>query len=114
MVIIRRLGQHRQIGGLRQGQFIQAFVEINLRGGGHAIGLLTKEDFIQIKLKNTVFAECFFDAQRQNRFPRLAREGPVRADQHILRDLLGDGGSATHAPTAAILFGGLNQRAHDA
>ena len=114
MVVIRRLGQCSKVSNLRHTQLIQALVEIDLRGGGHAIGLLTKEDFIQIKFKNAILAERLFDTQRQNRLPRLAGEGPVRAHQHVLRHLLGDGGSATHAPPAAILLSGLDHGAQNA
>ncbi len=75
MVIVGRLGQRGEIGRFRDGQLVDALVEIRERRGGDAIGAKAQVDFVQVKLEDLVFAVSALDLERQQRLLDLAAEG---------------------------------------
>jgi len=64
----------RQIRRLRDGQFIDALVEIGERGGRNAIGAKAEIDFVQVKLEDLVLGVSALDFKREQRLLDLARE----------------------------------------
>ena len=74
VIVVRRLRQRRQIGGLLHGQLVDAFVEISERGRGDAIGAEAEIDLVQVKLEDLVLRVSALDLERQQRFLDLARE----------------------------------------
>ena len=92
----RPLRQSGQIGSLRRGQIGQRHVEIGLRSGGNTIGILTKENLVQIQLKDTFLAHGSLNPCGQNDFLHLALNRAAAIEKEILHHLLRDGGGATH------------------
>mmetsp|Transcript_27362 Transcript_27362/g.50217 ORF Transcript_27362/g.50217 Transcript_27362/m.50217 type:complete len:207 (+) Transcript_27362:201-821(+) len=83
-------------------QIAQCFVEIGLTGGSHAIRILTKENLVQIQLKDLFLAQRLFDPGGKDDLLDLALCLPVTGQQKVLHDLLGDGRGPAHiaAPRA--------------
>ncbi len=98
VVIVRRLGERRQHRRLGQGQRVERLGEIGLRRCGDAVGALTEIDLVQIEFENPLLAQALLDAHRQERLTHLARERDLATEQHVLRDLLGDGRGALGPP----------------
>ena len=48
-------GQSGQHGGLRQGQLLNRFVEIDLRGSRETVGALPEIDLVEVQFQNLVF-----------------------------------------------------------
>ena len=91
MVIVRRLRQRREIGGLRNGEFVHRLVEIDERRRSDAIGAKAQVDFVQVKLEDLVLAVSALDLERQQRFLDLARHRKFVGQQEVLGDLLRNG-----------------------
>ena len=68
------LGQRRQIGGLRDREFVHRFVEIDQRRRGDAVSAEAEIDFIEIEFEDAVLGIGALDAHRQQGFLDLARE----------------------------------------
>ena len=97
----RRLGQpgeHRRFG---EGQLVEGLAEIDLRRGGEAVGALAEVDLVDVELEDLVFLEAVLDLEREHRFVELAREGFLRGQEEIPRDLHGDGAGALPAPAGS-------------
>ncbi len=114
VIIVRALGQRREIGGLGDGQFVERLVEVVERGGGDAVGADAEIDLVQIELENLVLGEGLFEADRDQRLAELAVEGHVRGEQEVLGDLLGDGGGADEAAVLDHVDDVVEDGAHDA
>src|SRR5262249_22612101 len=80
------------------------FIEVEERGGSHAIGAHAEIYFIEIELEYSLLGEGALYLHRQQRLLDLAREGELVCEQKILGDLLGDGGGALRPPAAAVLL----------
>ena len=115
MVVVRRLRQGGEIGGLLQVQFVHRLAEILQRGGSEAVGALAgrrraEEDLVQIELEDAVLRERRLHAQRGQGLADLALDRLLVGEEEVLGDLLGDGRGALLAAGAEI-----GQRgAHDA
>ncbi len=104
VVVVRRLGQRGQEGGLRQGDLVQRLVEVGLRRRGHAVGLHAEVDLVQVQLEDAVLGQRLLHPDGEHGLLDLALHGAlVAAQQHVARDLLGDGGGADRAAAAAHL-----------
>jgi hypothetical protein len=105
MIIVRRLGKGRKIGGLRDGQLIDRFVEIGERGSGDAVGIEAEENLVEIKLQNPVLGIGLLDAEGEDRLLDLALIGLIGREQEVLCDLLGNRGCAlTDAPVRMLVI----------
>ena len=114
IVVVRRLGKRRQIGGLGQRQLVDRLVEIFERRGGDAIGAQPEEDLVQIELEDLVLRVGLLDAQRQDRFLDLAVDALLVGEQEVLRHLLGDRRGADRPLPDAIGLDVLDHGAEDA
>ena len=74
MVIRRRFRQGRQISGLARRQLLQSLVEVGLRGGNHAVGVLAEKNLVQIEFKDLVFGQRAFKSSCENDFLDLPVE----------------------------------------
>jgi len=104
MIVVRRLGQRGEVSGFRNGQLVHRLVEIEQRGGRHAVGAHAEIDFIEIKLEDALLREGALDLHRQQRFLDLAGERQLVGKQEVLGDLLGDGRGALRTAAAAVLL----------
>ena len=100
----RRFGQSGEHRCLGDGNVFERLAEINLCGGSETIGTLTKENLIDIQLKNLVFCQIAFYLERQQGFIELAGIGLFASQEEVAGNLLGDGRSAL-AFTAADQVG---------
>ena len=100
--IRRRLRQRGQIGRLFQRQRFEIGVEVGLGRRSHAIGILAKEDLVEIKLKDAFLAQRGFDPGGKDDLAHLALDRARPVEQEVLHHLLGDGRGAAHiAPARA-------------
>ncbi len=74
MIIIRRLGQRGEIGGLGHRQFMHRLAIIVQRRGGDAVIPEAEIDLVQIKLEDLFLRIGRLDAEREQGFPDLAFE----------------------------------------
>ena len=77
MIIVRRLRQGGEIGGLRDRQLMHRLVEIVQRRGGDAVIPEPKIDFVEIKLENLLLGIGALDPKREKHLPDLAFEGSL-------------------------------------
>ncbi len=98
VVVVGGFWQGRQECRVGEGQLIERLVEIAFGGRGHAVGGIPEVDLVEIEFENALLAEGRLDAGGENGFLDLAAEGKFIADQHVLGDLLGDGGGADRPP----------------
>ncbi len=101
MQLGRRFRKRREIGGLRNREFVHGFVEIDQRCGGDAVGAEAEIDFIEIEFEDAVLGIGALDAHRQQGFLDLACEGDLVGQKEVLRDLLGDRGGALRPAVGA-------------
>jgi hypothetical protein len=94
VVVVRRLRQRRQIGGLGQGQLVERLVEVVERRGGDPVGAEAEIDLAQVELEDALLGEGPLDAEGQDRLADLALDLQLVAEQEVLRHLLGDGRGA--------------------
>ena len=85
-----------------RGQLPQCLVEIGLRGRSHTVGVLAKENFVQVKFENFLLRERFFKAGGKDDFLYLALCASVARQQKVFHNLLRDGRRTAHvlAPCA--------------
>ena len=114
VVVVGRLRQRREIGGLGNRQFVHRLVEIEQRGRGDPVGADAEIDFVEIELEDLVLRIGALDLERQQRFLDLALERHFVAQKEVLRDLLGDGGGALRPPARAIALHVEDAGAEDA
>jgi hypothetical protein len=99
MVVVRAFGESGDVGGLRNGQFVDRLAEIVEGGRRDAVQVAPRrqgaeEDLVEVKLEDLVLREGRFHAQRDQRLADLALIAALVADEEVLGDLLGDGGGA--------------------
>ncbi len=95
MIVVGRLGQGREIGGLGKGQFMHRLVEIVERRRRDAVQVAARhdgaeEDLVEIEFEDLVLGEGRFHAQRDQRLADLARVGLLAREQKVLGHLLRD------------------------
>ncbi len=90
VVVVRSLGQTRNIGHLAERQLVEGLVEIIERGRRDPVRVQPQENLVHIELEDLLLAERALDAQRQDRFLDLSVPGLLGGQQEILGDLLGD------------------------
>ena len=93
----RRLRQRREIGGLGEGELVERLAEVDLRRGGHAIGVLAEEDLVEIELEDLVLAQRVLEPGGEDDLLDLALAGAVAGQQEVLHHLLGDRRGAAQA-----------------
>jgi len=104
MVVGRALRQRCKIGGFRDRQFRDRFVEIGECRTGDTVGIQTEKDLVEIKLEDLVLGIGLLDAEGQKRFLELAVEGLVVGEQEVLRHLLSDCGRADRTTAGADIL----------
>ena len=82
--------------GLMRGQLPKRFVEIGLCRGRHTIGILTQENFIEIKFKDLFLIQGFLDPSRKDDFLDLAFGTARSIQQKVFHHLLGNGRGPAH------------------
>ena len=107
----RRPDQPGDHGALEQGQPGGRFVEIALGGGIDPVTSGTEIDAVQIDFEDLVLGEAVFEPQRQQHLAHLAREGPVRAQEQVLGELLRDRAAALENLAGAEISRGSTQNA---
>ena len=90
----RLLGQRREIGDLRDRKLVHRLVEIVQRGGGDAVVRQAEVDLVEVELEDLLLGIGGLDADAEQDFANLAVERAIRAQEEILRHLLGDGRGA--------------------
>ena len=98
MVVVGRLGQGGEVGGLLQRQLGQLLAEIVERGGGDAVRAHAEIDLVEVELEDLLLGEGALDADGEHRLLELAIELLLAGQQEVLGDLLGDGGGALGPP----------------
>lgn len=104
MVIGRAFRQRCEIGGLGDSQFRHRFVEIGERRAGDAVRIQAEKDLVEIKFEDLVLRIGLLDAEGKNGFLELAVDGLIVCQKEVLRNLLGDGGSADRAAARAQIL----------
>ena len=94
VVVVRSLGQGRQIGALRQIELGERLAEIVVGGGADAIGAVAQPDLVQIELEDALLGQGLLDALGEDGFLELAAKGLVAGQKDVLGHLLGDGRAA--------------------
>ena len=112
VVVGRPLDRAGQECRLRHAQLVDRLVEIDQRTGGDAIGAAAEIDLVQIELEDAFLRQRLLHTDGEDRFLDLAREAVLVAEQHVLRDLLGDGRGADLAPALADMHEILDGGAH--
>jgi hypothetical protein len=100
--IRRRLRQRGEIGRLFQRQVLERRVEIGLRGGGHAIGVLAEENLVEVEFENAFLRQRSLDPGGEDDLAHLAFDGPAAVEKEVLHHLLGDRGGAAHRLAAGL------------
>jgi hypothetical protein len=103
VVVVRPLGQGRQIGAFGQAQVGDRLAEIVVGGRPHPIGAVAQPDLVQIEFKDLLLVERLLQAVGENGVLQLAADGGVVGQEDVLGHLLGDGGAAFQpAPTNGV------------
>ena len=92
------MGRNRQIGGLIEGQFGQGLVEVGLRGGRHAVAVLTEEDLVHVEFEDAFLVERVLDPRGEDDLLDLALGASVRRQKEVLHHLLRDGRRTAQTP----------------
>ena len=103
MIVVGRLGQGRQVGGLLDAELAQLLAEIVERRGGHAVGADAEIDLVQVELEDPVLRIGALDADGEDRLLELALELLLARQQEVLGHLLGDGRGTLGALLAVVL-----------
>ena len=85
---VKRRGCFRQAGDnghFAQAKLVDGFTKVNLRRRADAIGAVAEIDFIQIQLKDFVFIQQLFDANRQEGFFNLTHQRLLWAQEEVTR-----------------------------
>ena len=99
VVVVRRLRQGSQERRFRHGELVEPLVEIRLRCRRHAVRAEAEIDLVQVQLQHALLRHHLFDPHRQQRLADLtAHRHFVVIQQHVLGDLLGDGGGTDRPP----------------
>ena len=108
---LRRLGDARQHGLLRQRQLVNVLAVVGVGGGLHPERVLAEGDYVQVEGENLLLAQRALHLQRQQHFAELAQEGALGLAGDILHQLHGDGGGpgADDAPVAHQLPAGVDE-----
>ena len=93
-VVVRALRQAGQHGALRQGQFVDVFVEIRLGRCLDAIGTLAEVNLVHVHFQDFFFTVFVFDFQGQHGFLYLTLQCLFLGQEGVLGQLLGDGTAA--------------------
>ena len=94
MIVVGRLRQGRQVGGLLDGELAQLLAEVVERRGGHAVGADAEVDLVEVELEDLVLRVGALDADGEDRLLQLALELLLARQQEVLGHLLGDGRGA--------------------
>ncbi len=112
MIVVRCLGQRRQIGDFLDVELVEFLAEVIEAGGGDAIRADAEIDLIQVQFEDARLRIGLLDANRENGFLQLALELLFASQQEVLGDLLRDGRGALRAtPRAEILEVGYDRSA---
>ncbi len=114
LIVVRPLRQRGEVGRLRDGELVDALVEISERGGGDAVGAHAEIDLVEVEFEDLVLGIGALDLERQQRLADLAREGHLVAQEEVLGDLLGDGGGALGMAAGAVVLHVIEGGARDA
>ena len=106
-----RLGQAGEHRGFRQRQLVQRLAEVDVGGGGDAVGTAAEEDAVEVDLEDALLVQLALHLPRQQDLLDLALVAALGREEDIARQLHGDGRAAL-----ALLAGGgeLERRAHQA
>ena len=107
----RLLGQRREIGDLRDRKLVHRLVEIVQRRRCDAVVRQAEVDLVEVELEDLLLGIGGLDADAEQDFANLAVERAIRAQEEILRHLLGDGRGALDVARALQEH---DARAHDA
>ena len=72
VIVVRRLGQGRQIGDLFEREVVERAVEVVEGGGRYAVGTGTQINLVEIELENPVLGESVLDPHGEDGFLDLA------------------------------------------
>ena len=86
----RSLGQSRQHGGFGDGDILQRTAEIDLRGGGEAIGALAEEDLVDVELEDLVLGQVRLDFPGQQHLPQFPGHRLLAGQEEVAGHLHGD------------------------
>ncbi len=101
-VVLRWRWQHAdKRRGLAEGQLVQVFAVVGLRGCGNAHAAMPETGHIEIDGKDLLLAEIPLHAIGDEYLRQLAPRGLFQRQEHVARGLLGDG--------AATLAGGIHR-----
>ncbi len=108
MEVARLLGKRGQVGGFGNRELVEGLAEVDLRGGGDAVGVLAEEDLVEIELEDLVLAQAVLEAGGEDDLLDLALAGAVTGQEEVLHHLLGDrrGAPQPAAVEGAVVDGG--------
>ena len=101
VVVVRRLGQSGEKGGLGDGQLVERLVEVVYGGRRDAVGAEPEIDLVEVEFENALLRKRALDAEGEKDLAHLAPVGNGVGEQEILRHLLGDGRCADRPPVGA-------------
>ena len=83
----RSLGQARQHGRFGDGDVLQRAAEVDLRGGGEAVGALAEEDLVDVELEDLVLGQVRLDFPGEQHLPQLAGDRLLAGQEEVAGDL---------------------------
>ena len=92
------VGDADQTGALGQRQLADALAEIGAGRSLHAVAGLAQTDAVQVRLQDLILVIALFQLQCAVYLHHLTLDGALVVAGHVLDELLGDGGTALHAP----------------
>ena len=70
---------------------LNGLTEVHLCGSPHAIGAVTQVDFVEVQLKDFVFAQQLLNTDREEHLFDLTYQRLFRAEEEVTRQLLRNG-----------------------
>jgi hypothetical protein len=94
VVVVRSLGERREVGGLLQVELVDGLAVEVERRGGDAVIAEAEIDLVQVELEDAVLGEGRLDPERDQGLADFTVKSLLVVEQEVLRHLLGDGGGA--------------------
>ncbi len=107
---LEHAGEHGRLGKVH---LADRFVEIVLCRGLHPVRTAAEIGAIEIELEDLGLGVAILQIDRDQRLSDLSAQGPLRRQEHILGELLGERAAALHDLVVAGIGGERPEGAHD-
>ena len=94
LVVVRALGQRRQVGALGQRQVGDRLAEVVVGRRADAVGAVAQPDLVEIELEDLLLGQGLLEPGGEDRLLQLAADRDLVVQEDVLGHLLGDGRAA--------------------